>query len=400
MKKIKKENLKEKVKKRMNQPLIKRILINVIVFCTVTFSIYYIIPRLIVDKPKIIEVYPQQVMMNSIFNNNRSIELKGHNMEDIVAVYINDVWEKNCSILSQDDEIVELKLPNEFLNNAGDYSIQLQVKSNSDIFSKSNKIKFSVLSNENILKPVITHTNPETIEFNGVFQRLEIYGENFTCNSEVYINGENKESELYNNCLLVDIPYTDWYSSEVLEICIQQFYNDYPTSIKSENYSIKTKAIVENTNSSEDSYNTNLKFVEKYLECLNNDTYIVIMAVKDESSGAITNELVNTMNELGLSVNLYEAGMRKSYISVLDGKNVIYEEVSEDALSYNDNIDGISIHVESAAYSVGNSSSIIINGIEYSVNERGLNIVVYDKIREKVVDSVSFDTFDGLEIRK
>ena len=40
------------------------------------------------------------------------------------------------------------------------------------------------MSDENILKPVITQTKPETIEFDGICQRIEIYGENFTSDSE------------------------------------------------------------------------------------------------------------------------------------------------------------------------------------------------------------------------
>ena len=40
----------------------------------------------------------------------------------------------------------------------------------------------------------------------------------------------------------------------------------------------------------------------------------------------------------------------------------------------------------------GSYSSIVIDGEEKAVNERGLNIVVYDTVRRIVVDSVSFDT--------
>lgn len=46
---------------------------------------------------------------------------------------------------------------------------------------------------------------------------------------------------------------------------------------------------------------------------------------------------------------------------------------------------------------LGNVSNIKVNNVEYSVNHRGLNIVVYDKRIGKIVDSVCFDTHNGLE---
>jgi hypothetical protein len=37
------------------------------------------------------------------------------------------------------------------------------------------------------------------------------------------------------------------------------------------------------------------------------------------------------------------------------------------------------------------SISINIDGIEYATDSRGLNFVIWDKKREKVIDSVTFD---------
>ena len=45
--------------------------------------------------------------------------------------------------------------------------------------------------------------------------------------------------------------------------------------------------------------------------------------------------------------------------------------------------------------------SIKIDGIEYAVKRIGMNIVVYDTEKSKVVDSVEFNTYMGLEaVRK
>ena len=51
--------------------------------------------------------------------------------------------------------------------------------------------------------------------------------------------------------------------------------------------------------------------------------------------------------------------------------------------------------MRSIGYSDGNVASVVINGQEYSVNRRGLNIVVYSHYQDKVIDSVCFDTQEG-----
>ncbi len=44
------------------------------------------------------------------------------------------------------------------------------------------------------------------------------------------------------------------------------------------------------------------------------------------------------------------------------------------------------------------ASSVKINDEEYSVNSRGLNIVVYDKEAQKVVSSVCFDLYSEITL--
>lgn len=53
---------------------------------------------------------------------------------------------------------------------------------------------------------------------------------------------------------------------------------------------------------------------------------------------------------------------RHGYIAIIDGGEVVYETLGEERL-------------------------------EYSKNQRGMNIVIYDKEQQKVVDSTTFDTW-------
>ena len=73
---------------------------------------------------------------------------------------------------------------------------------------------------------------------------------------------------------------------------------------------------------------------------------------------------------------------------------VIHEKLNKtDGYDYFiDTIDYINLFIVSKAYKYGNLASICINGEEYAVNKRGVNIVVFDMNRQKVVDSVAFDT--------
>ena len=48
----------------------------------------------------------------------------------------------------------------------------------------------------------------------------------------------------------------------------------------------------------------------------------------------------------------------------------------------------IDYHVGSGGSQTSHSSSVMINGKEYSCNETGLNIVIYDNLRNTVIDSV------------
>ena len=54
--------------------------------------------------------------------------------------------------------------------------------------------------------------------------------------------------------------------------------------------------------------------------------------------------------------------------------------------------DGTPFIIQSAGLAAGNYASIIVNGTEYAVNARGINIVVYDNLAKEVIDSVAFDT--------
>ncbi len=133
--------------------------------------------------------------------------------------------------------------------------------------------------------------------------------------------------------------------------------------------------------------------IVQYLKKINDDRYSIFMAVKDEASSGLKQEVVDAMHELGFAFDL-EGKWRNSYVAVKtqDGtfEKVSDQEIKQDG-TYRNGRQGYKI--TSAGADCGNIASICLAGTEYSKNQRGINIVVYDNIGQSVVDSVCFDTY-------
>lgn len=135
--------------------------------------------------------------------------------------------------------------------------------------------------------------------------------------------------------------------------------------------------------------------IYNYLDKLNNPNYIVILSARDAFTNSLNEDILNKLKAIGVKSDIKDKH-RWSYISVLSNNKPIYEKVENAPLEYKTKINDIKIEIVSKGLNVGNTSSIKINGKEYSKNKRGLNIVVYDKLLQEIADSVSFDTHDGL----
>ena len=57
--------------------------------------------------------------------------------------------------------------------------------------------------------------------------------------------------------------------------------------------------------------------------------------------------------------------------------------------------ESVRVHLTSKSKMSGNFSSILIDGVEYSINRRGINIVVcgYASNKLEVIDSISFNSY-------
>ena len=111
---------------------------------------------------------------------------------------------------------------------------------------------------------------------------------------------------------------------------------------------------------------------------------------------------LNYFKLLNVSTDLVST-FRYSFLAVIDGKKVIYEENSLDkAIEFSVKCNNHDIKMCSKGFNCTRSDKIpieiSIDGVDYSVNHRGLNIVVWDRRKDKLIDSVCFDTFDNEKV--
>ena len=136
--------------------------------------------------------------------------------------------------------------------------------------------------------------------------------------------------------------------------------------------------------------------VVRYLEELKTCPYTVFIAVRDDASQSLTEEMQEHLSALGVTSRL-KGQFRASFYAVIDQGQLVQEGFSPDQqVRASGTLGDTTYAVLSAGNTAGSESSIVLNGIEYDRDGRGLNIVVYDRQTGTCIDSVCFDTCSGL----
>ncbi len=122
---------------------------------------------------------------------------------------------------------------------------------------------------------------------------------------------------------------------------------------------------------------------------------IIIISVKDEASKQFS-KIVGSWKKLGLSIELTNK-LRFSYVAIIDyySKHEEIAKTSNHCIKQNIVIEGVKIEAQSCGFDAGNNAMIKINDIDYSRNSRGLNVVVFSKKMNKVVDLFSVDSYSN-----
>jgi len=132
--------------------------------------------------------------------------------------------------------------------------------------------------------------------------------------------------------------------------------------------------------------------VKDYLRKLKKDseTRTVFMSVRDTPGISLSREVADLLNDLGVKSDLKDKHWN-SFGCIIEGGNNIFEKLGTERIRKNILLNGNNCWVVSSNYNLDNVSKIIVNKKDFSVNHRGLNIVVWDNEKNTVVDSVCFD---------
>lgn len=135
----------------------------------------------------------------------------------------------------------------------------------------------------------------------------------------------------------------------------------------------------------------------EYLRSLEDRDITIFIAIKDDGTKSLTGTLIEDLKAVGIKTDLTDK-FHNSFYAVITPEGSIEAFSDTETISHDGQTSGVSYTIVSGGYYIGNTSSVIINGEEYSKNTRGMNFVILDNKTGEVIDSVAFDIYD-FEIR-
>lgn len=139
--------------------------------------------------------------------------------------------------------------------------------------------------------------------------------------------------------------------------------------------------------------------IEEYLNVLEvvKHNYIIFLAVRDTPGNCLSMSVIDKIKMLGFSD--FTKQLWVMYVGMLGKGTVICNkkgEKPEDKVEFihTDINSGRKFELRSQAWRNGNKAEILIDHMNYAVNVRGINIVVYDIESNTVIDSIGYDRHD------
>jgi len=136
------------------------------------------------------------------------------------------------------------------------------------------------------------------------------------------------------------------------------------------------------------------EYLDRLYELEQEHGFMVFMTVRGKAGGGLEVKNTEQLQALGFDGTdlLLDDGYH-TFIGVSSGHESLYESIGGDGADlYEGKIKGLETSLISATKHRGNQASVSLGGVEYALNQRGLNIVVYDPETSYVIDSVAFDT--------
>ncbi len=161
--------------------------------------------------------------------------------------------------------------------------------------------------------------------------------------------------------------------------------------VEVENQSLRRKILI--LSQEYDPYFATITDITEYLNRViaRKHDVIVAIAIRDTAGFFVDDEIYEKMRQIGFINDLRDKHWY-GYVG-LSGNKYIGEKLEKCGVAeYQDIIKNKNIQLISKSYMNGDIAQIIIDGVDYAINKRGLNIVLLSKRDLKVIDSVCFDT--------
>jgi hypothetical protein len=118
----------------------------------------------------------------------------------------------------------------------------------------------------------------------------------------------------------------------------------------------------------------------------------LLIAAQDEASASLPPAFVDALRMTGNGID--RMGFRDSYLTVIENGVMRHEDFGQRALNHTTRVFGREVAIESAGNTSGDRSSIKVDGVEYSHQRRGLNVVLIAP--DKPISAFSYDTHAGV----
>ncbi len=129
--------------------------------------------------------------------------------------------------------------------------------------------------------------------------------------------------------------------------------------------------------------------VKEYLKRLNNDRYSIIIQLTDDISEYWTEDLQKILEKLGLKTDIGSLS-GKNYVGILEQGTCIYEDSSEKPISYEGEwAEGCSYVLEGDINKGKSETRMLVNGHEEKFNVKGMNILVYDIEKRRIINEAA-----------
>lgn len=143
-------------------------------------------------------------------------------------------------------------------------------------------------------------------------------------------------------------------------------------------------------------YLKNTREICEYLECIQllKDDVMILLSTRHTAGPKISDEVLKKFHTAGF-VSLSKVSLLM-YAGIISRGRIVLNKLAEKAMlpvKFNGSVDGLNIAVISQSWEGGLLSSVTVNGEEFSLNSRGLNIVVYDFKSNAVIDSINYDAY-------